>query len=147
MTDHNAILEVGTPLTGIALPGYGRFQMRKIALVAAAMLALAAAPSSAEARPGGCLKYGLGGAVAGHVAGGHRWKGAALGCLVGIYQRRRHAARARYQDRSRSVDQRRYDDRGPPYGRDRPRNSDRDVTGSTGGFNRGGYFNRNQSSY
>jgi hypothetical protein len=147
MADHSVILEVGTPPTGVALPGYGRFLMRKIALVAAAMLALAAAPNSAEARPGGCLKYGLGGAVAGHVAGGHRLKGAALGCLLGIYQRRRHAARARYQDRSRSVDQRRYDDRGPSYGRDRPRNSDRDVTGSTGGFNRGGYFNRNQSSY
>src|SRR3954447_7504771 len=121
--------------------------MRKMALIGAAILALVAVPNLAEARPGGCLKYGLGGAVAGQVAGGHRWKGAALGCLVGIYQRRRHAARARYQARRRSVDQRRYDDRGPPYGRDRPRISDRDVTGSTGGFNRGGYFNRNQSSY
>jgi hypothetical protein len=121
--------------------------MRKIALVLAAILALTAAPSSAEARPGGCLKYGLGGAVAGHVAGGHRWKGAALGCLLGIYQRRQHDARARYQDRSRSVDQRRYDDRGPSYTRDRTRNYDRDVTGSTGGFNRGGYFNRSQGGF
>jgi hypothetical protein len=121
--------------------------MRKMALVAAALLTLAAAPSSVEARPGGCLKYGLGGAVAGHVAGGHRWKGAALGCLVGIYQRRRHAARARYQDRSRSVEQRRSDERGPSYGRDRTRNYGRDVTGSTGGFDRGGSFSRSQSRY
>jgi hypothetical protein len=121
--------------------------MRKIALVAAALLALTAAPSSAEARPGGCLKYGLGGAVAGHVAGGHRWKGAALGCLVGIFQRRRHAARHRYQDRSRSVEQRRYDDRGPSYGRDRTRNYDPNVTGSTGGFDRGGSFSRGQSGF
>ncbi len=121
--------------------------MRKFALVAAAMLTLAAAPSSAEARPGGCLKYGLGGAVAGHIAGGRRWKGAALGCLVGIYQRRRHEARARSQDRSRSADQRRYDDRGPSYGRDRTRNSDRDVTGSTGSFDRGGSFSRGQSGF
>ncbi len=118
--------------------------MRKIALVLAAMLALTAAPSSAEARPGGCLKYGLGGAVAGHVAGGHRWKGAALGCLLGIYQRRRHEARARSQDWSRSVEQRRYDDRGPSYGRDRTRNSDRDVTGS---FDRGGSFSRGQGGF
>ena len=107
--------------------------MQKIALIGTAMVMLAAAPSSAEARPGGCLKYGLGGAVAGHVAGGHRWKGAAVGCLVGIYQRRRHEARMRNQGRSRTVDQR--------------RNNDRDVTGSTGGFNRGGYFNRNQAGY
>jgi hypothetical protein len=77
--------------------------MQKMALIGAAMLALAAVPNAAEARPGGCLKYGLGGAVAGHVAGGHRWKGAVIGCLVGIYQRRQHAARARYQERSRTV--------------------------------------------
>ena len=121
--------------------------MRKFALVVAAMLTLAAAPSPAEARPGGCLKYGLGGAVAGHVAGGHRWKGAALGCIVGIFQRRRHAARARYQDRSRTVNQRRYDDRGPSYGRDRPRTYDPNVTGSTGGFDRGGSFSRGQSGF
>jgi hypothetical protein len=115
--------------------------MRKMALIGAAMLALAATSSSVEARPGGCLKYGLGGAVAGHFAGGHRRKGAAVGCLVGIYQRRRHDARARYHDRSRTVGQRRYDDRGPSYGRDR------DVTGSTGGFDRGGSFSRSQSRY
>jgi hypothetical protein len=121
--------------------------MRKMALVAAAMVTLAAAPSSAEARPGGCLKYGLGGAVAGQLAGGHRWKGAAIGCLVGIYQRRRHDAQVRTQGRSRSVDQRRYDDRGPSYRGERPRTSDRDVTGSTGGFSRGGYFNRGQTGY
>ena len=59
--------------------------MRKMALIGAAMLALAATSSSVEARPGGCLKYGLGGAVAGHFAGGHRRKGAAVGCLVGIF--------------------------------------------------------------
>ena len=121
--------------------------MRKFALVAAAMLTLAAAPSSAEARPGGCLKYGLGGAVAGHVAGGHRLKGAALGCLVGIFQQRRHNAQVRNQGRSRTVEQRRYDDRGPSYGRDRTRNYDPNVTGSTGGIDRGGSFSRSQSHY
>src|SRR6185503_18136572 len=101
--------------------------MQKMALIGAAMLALAAVPSSAEARPGGCLKYGLGGAVAGHVAGGHRWKGAALGCLVGPYQRRRPAAR-HYQERSRTGDERGYDARGPAHARDRPGNADRTVT-------------------
>ena len=121
--------------------------MRKMALIGAAMLALAAAPNSAEARPGGCLKSGLGGAVKGHVAGGHRWKGAAIGCLVGIYQRRRHNAQMRNQGRSRTVDQRRYEDRGPTYRGERPRTYDRDVTGSTGGFNRGGYFNRSQAGF
>src|SRR3954469_14219389 len=114
--------------------------MRKMALVAAAMITLAAAPSSAEAPPGGWLKYGLGGAVAGQLAGGHRWKGAVLGCLVGIYQRRRHDAQVRNQGRSRTVDQRRYDDR-PSYRGERPRTYDRDVTGSTGEFSRGSYFN------
>ena len=44
--------------------------MRKLALIGAAMLALAATSSSVEARPGGCLKYGLGGAVAGHLQAG-----------------------------------------------------------------------------
>ena len=38
----------------------GGLLMRMIALIGAAMVALAAAPSSAEARPGGCLKYGCG---------------------------------------------------------------------------------------
>ena len=73
-------------------------------------------------------------------------EGAAIGCLVGIYQRRRHDAQVRNQGRSRTVDQRRNDDR-PPYGGERPRTSDRDVTGSTGGFSRGGYFNRGQTGY
>ena len=79
--------------------------MRKIIFVVATLFALGAAPQAAEAQPGGCLKYGLGGAVAGHVAGGHRWKGALAGCALGIFQRRRHeralAERRRYQERAR----------------------------------------------
>ncbi len=114
--------------------------MRKIVFVAAAALTLGAAPGSAEARPGGCLKYGLGGAVVGHFAGGRRWTGAALGCALGIYKRREHEARGRDLGRSRSVDRNRYDDRRPPVGRDRTRTYDRDETGSTGGFGRGGTF-------
>ena len=44
----------------------------------------------AEARPGGCLKYGAAGAAAGHVAGGHAVRGALLGCAAGLYQRHRY---------------------------------------------------------
>jgi hypothetical protein len=70
--------------------------MRKLALIGVAVLSLGAmAPEATEARPGGCLKYGLGGAVAGHFAGGHRWKGAAAGCALGIWQRRRAERLAR----------------------------------------------------
>jgi hypothetical protein len=43
--------------------------------------------SGAQAAPGGCLKYGAAGAVAGHVAGGHAVKGALAGCAVGMWKR------------------------------------------------------------
>ena len=120
--------------------------MKKIALVTAVLLTLGASSGVAEARPGGCLKYGLGGAVAGHVAGGHRWKGAAIGCVLGIYQRRRHLARSRELERSRTADRNRYDDRRPPITRDRARPYDRNETGSIGGgFERGGAFIRGGS--
>jgi hypothetical protein len=79
--------------------------MRKIILVGAAVIGLGAmAPEATEARPGGCLKYGVGGAVAGHFAGGHRWKGAAAGCALGMYQRRRAERLAR----ERQLEQDRY---------------------------------------
>ncbi len=35
-----------------------------------------------EAKPGGCLKYGAAGAVAGHYAGHHGFKGAIAGCIA-----------------------------------------------------------------
>ena len=44
----------------------------------------------AQAKPGGCLKYGAAGAVAGHVAGHHGFKGALVGCAVGMYQRHKY---------------------------------------------------------
>jgi hypothetical protein len=43
--------------------------------------------SMAEAKPGGCLKYGAAGAVAGHVAGHHAVKGAVVGCIAGMVRR------------------------------------------------------------
>ena len=66
-------------------------------LAVVAALALAGSPGSAE--EGGCLKYGAGGAVAGHFVGkGHSLGGAAVGCGVGAYKRheaRKEEARAR----------------------------------------------------
>src|SRR3954451_2955697 len=95
--------------------------MKKAIIAIAAVVTLGAANfDAAMAEPGGCLKYGLGGAVAGHFAGGHRWKGAALGCALGIYQRRQYeAARRRELGRGRTVE-RRYDDTLSPTVRDRP---------------------------
>jgi hypothetical protein len=80
------------------------YPMKKIAVAAALMLSagIAAGPADAQSRPGGCLKYGLGGAVAGHFAGGHRIKGALAGCALGIYQRRRYEREAREQDEIRN---------------------------------------------
>lgn len=78
--------------------------MKKSALAATIMLSLGIAAGSAEAqsRPGGCLKYGLGGAVAGHFAGGHRIKGALAGCALGIYERRKYEREAREQNEIRN---------------------------------------------
>ncbi len=76
--------------------------MRKLGVALGAVPALnVAAPEVTQAKPGGCLKYGVGGAIAGHFAGGHRWTGAALGCALGIYQRRRYESQAQSQERLR----------------------------------------------
>ncbi|MHB8885832.1 MAG: hypothetical protein ACYC5H_12295 [Methylovirgula sp.] len=45
------------------------------------------ATSEAQAKPGGCVKYGAAGAVAGHYAGHHAVKGALAGCAVGMWRR------------------------------------------------------------
>ena len=65
--------------------------MRNV-LVGVAMLGLGSivAIPAAEARPGGCLKYGAAGALAGKLAGNHTWKGAAAGCALGYWRRSRH---------------------------------------------------------
>lgn len=82
--------------------------MRFVAHAAALMLSLGvlAAPAEAQSRPGGCIKYGLGGAIAGHFAGGHRLKGALAGCALGIYQRRQYEreARERAANRNRTAE-------------------------------------------
>jgi hypothetical protein len=59
----------------------------KIAIVFCLLCVAIASGSQAEAKPGGCLKYGAAGAVAGHVAGHHGVKGAIVGCAVGMWKR------------------------------------------------------------
>ena len=54
--------------------------------VALSTLALVAMTNVAVAKPGGCLKYGAGGAVAGHMAH-HGVKGFMAGCAVGMVRR------------------------------------------------------------
>ena len=66
--------------------------MKIVAVTFAAVALYAAVPNAAQAQPGGCLKYGLGGAVIGHFAGGHRWMGAAAGCVAWIARRRLYYA-------------------------------------------------------
>ena len=72
-------------------------------LAAAAVLAVSLGAGSANAEPGGCLKYGAAGAVAGHVAG-HGVLGAVGGCAAGMY--RRHLYR---KDQREAVQQQRQD--------------------------------------
>ena len=119
----------------------------KIVAVAVAALALwAAAPAAAAAEPGGCLKYGLGGAVAGHFAGGHRWKGAAAGCVLGIIQRRRSESAQQQPVPPRRMDREERRERDEDrVARDRSRNSDPEETGSVrrrGDFQSEGTFAR-----
>ncbi len=75
--------------------------MKKVLIVAGALFTLGAAPQAATAAPGGCIKYGIGGAIAGKLAGGHTWKGAAAGCLVGYLRRKQ--ARNEISQREREI--------------------------------------------
>ncbi|MGA3301781.1 MAG: hypothetical protein ABSC72_00655 [Methylovirgula sp.] len=59
-----------------------RFALAVVSLSSVALIA-----PQAEAKPGGCLKYGAAGAVAGHLSGHHGVKGALVGCATGIYIR------------------------------------------------------------
>jgi hypothetical protein len=54
---------------------------------------------SAMAEPGGCLKYGAGGAVAGHFAHHHAVLGAIAGCGTGMVVRHEHRKHLREQKR------------------------------------------------
>lgn len=68
--------------------------MKKYLMLAAAGL-LATSITTAEAEPGGCLKYGAAGAVGGHVANHHGVLGAMGGCATGMYVRHRYRKEAR----------------------------------------------------
>lgn len=64
------------------------FVILGVAVCASVVASAVALAPQAEAKPGGCLKYGAAGAVAGHYAGHHAVKGAVLGCIAGIARRR-----------------------------------------------------------
>jgi hypothetical protein len=74
--------------------------MLKFILAPALALGLLAIPLGAKAKPGGCLKYGTAGAVAGHYAGHHGVMGAVTGCALGIHKRREYKREMRTQHQS-----------------------------------------------
>ncbi len=116
--------------------------MKIVAVTFAAMALYAAVPNAAQAQPGGCLKYGLGGAIIGHFAGGHRWKGAAAGCAAGIARRRYHEAQERHERRPDREYRRERDEDSVARN---PRNRDPEETGSVrrrGDFESDGSFLR-----
>ncbi len=120
--------------------------MRIVAVTFAVAALWTVVPNAAEAKPGGCIKYGLGGAIAGHFAGGHRWKGAAAGCVLGIIQRRRSESAQQQRTPPRRMDREERRDRNEDrVARDRSRNSDPEETGSVprrGDFETNGTFAR-----
>jgi hypothetical protein len=69
----------------------------RTAIVLCFSCAIIAGASQAEAKPGGCLKYGAAGAVTGHVAGHHAVKGAIAGCAVGMWRRHEYNKQMREQ--------------------------------------------------
>jgi hypothetical protein len=84
--------------------------MLKVVLGPALAIAVLSFPVAAEAKPGGCLKYGAAGAVAGHYAGRHGVMGAIAGCALGAHKRREYKREMRMQQQSAS----------PPPMRQRP---------------------------
>ena len=69
----------------------------RTAIVSCLLCVAIAGASMAEPKPGGCLKYGLAGAVAGHVAGHHAVKGAVFGCIAGMVRRHEYNKQMREQ--------------------------------------------------
>ncbi len=55
-------------------------------LLSFAVLGMMTLGTAAVAKPGGCLKYGAGGAAAGHMVH-HGVRGFLAGCAVGMYRR------------------------------------------------------------
>ena len=73
--------------------------MFRTSIFAAAFAASALACVPASAEPGGCLKYGAAGAVAGHFAH-HGVKGFMAGCAVGMLRRHEYRKQMREQARA-----------------------------------------------
>ncbi len=83
----------------------GEIEMKTTAFLAAlAVLTTGLATGSAQAEPGGCLKYGAAGAVGGHVAH-HGVLGAMGGCATGMYVRHRHRKAMRAQSAAQDAAQ------------------------------------------
>lgn len=72
-----------------------------------------AACATAQAEPGGCLKYGAAGGVAGHFAGHHTVLGAAGGCAAGAWRRHEYRKHERAAAREHR-DERGYANAGRP---------------------------------
>ena len=66
--------------------------------IPALALGLVSVPLNAEAKPGGCRKYGAAGAVAGHYAG--VMGRAVAGCALGMHKRREYKRGMRMQHQS-----------------------------------------------
>ena len=82
----------------------------KLALVLFSIIAFGLGIGVASAEEGGCVKYGAGGAVAGHFVGsGHALGGAAAGCAVGAYKRHEARKEAREHDEANQAGQGRHD--------------------------------------
>jgi hypothetical protein len=84
--------------------------MKRLFITGAALVLMA---GTASAETGGCLKYGAGGAVAGHFVGqGHAVLGAAGGCAVGAYKR--HEAKKADREAATAVGDQRNATGSPP---------------------------------
>ena len=71
-------------------------RMLSLALCGSLAAGLTLSAPAAEAAPGGCLKYGVAGAVAGHVMH-HGVKGFMAGCAAGMYRRHLYNKQMREQ--------------------------------------------------
>ena len=72
--------------------------MLSLALCGTLAGGLSMTTSAAQATPGGCLKYGAAGAVAGHAVH-HAFRGALAGCAAGMYRRHLYNKQMRDQQK------------------------------------------------
>jgi hypothetical protein len=84
-------------ISALAISADGGNPMVRLILAPALVFGLLAIPAPTQAKPGGCLKYGAAGAVAGHYAGHHGVMGAVAGCALGMHKRREYKRELRMQ--------------------------------------------------